>query len=253
MARLAAMLARARPRRSRRSRISRRTSGPTCFSTGPPQREQMEGLKRLVRDAGRAGIPVHRLQFLDRRRLGLACPADRPRRCRHRRLRHGRLRPGRPIPDGMVWNMRYRPGSHGAPPLTVVRRRSSGSASSASSTSSCRSPRRPASGSPPIRTTRRRSASRHRAAGQRPAEIRPPARHRRQPGERARVLHRLARRRCRTATSTRRRATSRAAARSPTSISAMSRGKVPRLSRDLRRRRRHRHDRDRAHPARRGL
>ncbi len=39
---------------------------------GPGKRDQMEGLKRLVRDAGRAGIPVIGYNFLAGRRLGLA-------------------------------------------------------------------------------------------------------------------------------------------------------------------------------------
>ena len=40
-----------------RSRTSRRASGPTSCSTAPTRDVQMDGLKQLVRDAGRAGIP----------------------------------------------------------------------------------------------------------------------------------------------------------------------------------------------------
>ncbi len=62
-----------------------------------------------VRDAGRAGVPCYRLQLLDRGRLGLARGPLRARRCAFRRLRCEPSIPTLPLPDGVVWNMRYRP------------------------------------------------------------------------------------------------------------------------------------------------
>ncbi len=86
---------------------------------GPRKAEQIEGLKRLIRDAGRAGIPCIGYNFSIAgvwgwRRLPLA--------------RGGAvtaafdmqtMEPDDPIPDGMVWNMRFRPPRPGAKPVTL--------------------------------------------------------------------------------------------------------------------------------------
>lgn len=86
---------------------------------GPERHRQMEGLKRLVRDAGRAGIPVIGYNFSIAgvwgwRRAPLA--------------RGGATtvtydlsaeEAARPMPDGMVWNMRYRDARPGAGPVRV--------------------------------------------------------------------------------------------------------------------------------------
>ncbi|MEJ1159428.1 mannonate dehydratase [Prosthecomicrobium sp. N25] len=87
---------------------------------GPRRADQMDGLKRLVRAAGRAGIPVIGYNFSIAgvwgwRRAPLArggattvtydlSPEDA----------------ARPIPDGMVWNMRTRDARPGAGPVRVT-------------------------------------------------------------------------------------------------------------------------------------
>ncbi|HEX4296659.1 MAG TPA: mannonate dehydratase [Devosia sp.] len=86
---------------------------------GPAKRQQMEGLKRLVRDAGRAGIPVIGYNFS---LAGVWGWQRRP------AARGGAMTVGfdmsafdhaEPIPDGMIWNMRYREPVAGARPVTV--------------------------------------------------------------------------------------------------------------------------------------
>ncbi|MDK1373665.1 MULTISPECIES: mannonate dehydratase [unclassified Sinorhizobium] len=86
---------------------------------GPAKVRQMDGLKRLVEDAARAGIKIIGYNFSIAGVWGW------------RRLPVGRggavtsvfdassFDAQAPIPDGMVWNMRYRPAVAGAPPLTV--------------------------------------------------------------------------------------------------------------------------------------
>jgi len=86
---------------------------------GPQKRMQMDGLKRLVRDAGRAGIPCigynfsiagvwgwRRGPFARGGAVTVAFDASQ-------------FDADRPIPDGMVWNMRYRAAREGAAPVTV--------------------------------------------------------------------------------------------------------------------------------------
>lgn len=86
---------------------------------GPRKTAQMDALKRLVEDAGRASIKVIGYNFSLAGVWGW------------RRLPVGRggavtsvfdassFDAQAPIPDGMVWNMRYRPGVEGAAPITV--------------------------------------------------------------------------------------------------------------------------------------
>jgi mannonate dehydratase len=86
---------------------------------GRSRAAQMEGLKRLVRDAGRAGIPVIGYNFSIAGVWGW----------RRRRAARGGATTvvldltaeerDTPIPDGMVWNMRYRDGVPGAAAVTV--------------------------------------------------------------------------------------------------------------------------------------
>jgi mannonate dehydratase len=86
---------------------------------GPRKAEQMAGLKSLVRDAGRAGIPILGYNFSLAGVWGW----------RRKRVARGgattvafaldEIDADSPIPDGMVWNMRYRPARTGAPPATV--------------------------------------------------------------------------------------------------------------------------------------
>ncbi|WP_342360821.1 mannonate dehydratase [Terrarubrum flagellatum] len=86
---------------------------------GPTWREQIDGLKRLVRDAGRAGIPCIGYNFSiagvwgwTRRPSGrggaMTTVYDR-----------SAIDPAASIPDGMVWNMRYRDARTGAPSVSV--------------------------------------------------------------------------------------------------------------------------------------
>ncbi|MET0744564.1 MAG: mannonate dehydratase, partial [Microvirga sp.] len=86
---------------------------------GPRRAAQMEGLKQLVRDAGRAGIPVIGYNFSIAGVWGW----------RRRPVARGGATTvvmdltdaerDTPIPDGMVWNMRIRDGRPGAVPVTV--------------------------------------------------------------------------------------------------------------------------------------
>jgi mannonate dehydratase len=86
---------------------------------GPQKHAQMEALKQLVRDAGRAGIPVIGYNFSIAGVWGWQ---------RKRAARGGattavfamkEIDAAKPIPDGTVWNMRYREGVPGAPPVQV--------------------------------------------------------------------------------------------------------------------------------------
>jgi mannonate dehydratase len=86
---------------------------------GPRKREQVEGLKRLVRDAGRAGIPVIGYNFSiagvwgwHRRRMGRGGAVTAV-------FDAGSFDAEAPIPDGMVWNMRYREPEPGAAAVRV--------------------------------------------------------------------------------------------------------------------------------------
>lgn len=86
---------------------------------GPEKMRQMDGLKRLVEDAGRAGIKIIGYNFSIAGVWGW------------RRLPVGRggavtsvfdatsFDAQAPIPDGMVWNMRYRPAVAAGAPVSV--------------------------------------------------------------------------------------------------------------------------------------
>ena len=87
---------------------------------GPDKARQMEGMKRLVRDAGRAGVPCIGYNFSIAGVWGWT---------RDRYARGGALSVGfdadaidadTPIPDGVVWNMRYRPARPDAAPVAVT-------------------------------------------------------------------------------------------------------------------------------------
>jgi len=86
---------------------------------GPNRSAQMEGLKRLVADAGRAGIPVIGYNFSiagvwgwQRKPVGRAGAVTAS-------FTMADFDAQQPLPDGMVWNMRYRPEIPGAPAVTV--------------------------------------------------------------------------------------------------------------------------------------
>lgn len=73
---------------------------------GPRKREQMEGLKRLIRDVGRAGIPIFGYNFSLAGVWGLT-PGPY---ARGQAPTVGFTEPEEtPIPNGMVWNMVYDP------------------------------------------------------------------------------------------------------------------------------------------------
>ncbi len=89
---------------------------------GPERARQIEGLKQLIRDAGRAGIPCIGYNFSlagvygwtrgpyargGAVSVGFGVPGSTP------------PGPDAPIPDGMIWNMRYRPAIAGAPSVSV--------------------------------------------------------------------------------------------------------------------------------------
>jgi mannonate dehydratase len=87
---------------------------------GPRRTEQMEGLKQLVRDAGRAGIPVIGYNFSIAGVWGWR---------KSRVARGGAMtvvmdltdeERNTPIPDGMVWNMRFRDPDLNAQPVRVT-------------------------------------------------------------------------------------------------------------------------------------
>jgi mannonate dehydratase len=86
---------------------------------GPAKRGQMDGLKRLVRDAGRAGIPAIGYDF------SLAGVWGWQRRPAARggawtvAFDMAAFDHEAPIPDGMIWNMRYREAVPGAAPVTA--------------------------------------------------------------------------------------------------------------------------------------
>jgi mannonate dehydratase len=86
---------------------------------GPEKKVQMEGLKQLVRDAGRAGIPCIGYNFS---MAGVWGWVRRP------IARGGAMTVAfdqeaiddqAPLPDGMIWNMRYRDERPGAPPVRL--------------------------------------------------------------------------------------------------------------------------------------
>jgi mannonate dehydratase len=82
---------------------------------GPRKREQMEDLKRLIRDAGRAGVPVFGYNFSI---VGVWGWMRKPiaRGGANTVLFDASLfDPDEPMPDGVVWNMRVREGQAGAP------------------------------------------------------------------------------------------------------------------------------------------
>ncbi len=87
---------------------------------GPDRPAQMDGLKRLVRDAGRAGIPCIGYNFS----IAGVWGWTRGPYARGGAMSVGfdadRIDPATPIPDGMVWNMRVRDGRRDAEPVRVT-------------------------------------------------------------------------------------------------------------------------------------
>jgi len=86
---------------------------------GPERKAQMDGLKQLIRDIGRAGIPVMGYCFTlvgvwgwfkgpSGRGGAVSVGFDAT-----------QIDPDKPIPDGVVWNMRVRDGRRDATPIRV--------------------------------------------------------------------------------------------------------------------------------------
>ena len=86
---------------------------------GPDRARQMEGMKQLVRDAGRAGVPCIGYNFS----IAGVWGWSRGPYARGNAMSVGfdadAIDPETPIPDGVVWNMRYRPARPGAEPIIV--------------------------------------------------------------------------------------------------------------------------------------
>lgn len=86
---------------------------------GPRRGEQVEGLKQLVRDAGRAGVPCIGYNFSVAGVWGWS----RGPFARAGAISVGfdlsKINPDDPIPDGVLWNMRYRPADPSAAPVAV--------------------------------------------------------------------------------------------------------------------------------------
>jgi mannonate dehydratase len=86
---------------------------------GPKKHEQMEAMKQLVRDAGRAGIPVIGYNFSLAGVWGWRRKAVARGGAVTAVFAADEIDVDSPIPDGMVGNMRYRQAAAGAAPHTV--------------------------------------------------------------------------------------------------------------------------------------
>lgn len=86
---------------------------------GPDRAKQIEGLKQLITDAGRAGIPCIGYNFS----IAGVWGWSRGPFARGGAISVGfdlsRIDPTSPLPDGVIWNMRYRPQRPGAGPVEV--------------------------------------------------------------------------------------------------------------------------------------
>jgi mannonate dehydratase len=86
---------------------------------GPKKREQMDNLKRLIRDAGKAGVPVIGYNFSIAGVWGwMRKPVARG-GANTVVFDMAAFDHDEPMPDGVVWNMRYREGAPAARPVTV--------------------------------------------------------------------------------------------------------------------------------------
>lgn len=86
---------------------------------GPDRARQMEGLKQLVRDAGRAGVPCIGYNFSIAGVFGWTRGPYARGGAQSVAFGMEPVDPDMPLPDGLVWNMRYRPAVDGAAPVTV--------------------------------------------------------------------------------------------------------------------------------------
>ncbi|TGV66167.1 D-mannonate dehydratase, partial [Mesorhizobium sp. M00.F.Ca.ET.158.01.1.1] len=79
----------------------------------------IEGLKRLVRDAGRAGIPCIGYNFSIAGVWGWSRGPFARGEAMSVGLDLSAIDPDLPLPDGVVWNMRYRAGRPGSETVKV--------------------------------------------------------------------------------------------------------------------------------------
>ena len=86
---------------------------------GPERDSQMEGLKRLVRDAGRAGVPCIGYNFSIAGVWGWSRGPFARGEAMSVGLDLAAIDPDLPLPDGVVWNMRYRAGRQGVETVKV--------------------------------------------------------------------------------------------------------------------------------------
>ena len=86
---------------------------------GPERAAQIEGLKQLIRDAGRAGIPCIGYNFSIAGVYGWTRGPYARGGANSVGYGVGEAETEAPIPDGMVWNMRYRPERPGTAPVSL--------------------------------------------------------------------------------------------------------------------------------------
>jgi mannonate dehydratase len=78
---------------------------------GPRRAQQMEGMKRLIHDAGRAGVPCFGYAFNLPGVWGWTRGPFARGDAMSVGFRGDAIDPQQPVPNGMVWNMRYRVGA----------------------------------------------------------------------------------------------------------------------------------------------
>jgi mannonate dehydratase len=87
---------------------------------GPRRDAQVEGLKGLIRDAGRAGVPCIGYNFSIAGVWGWSRGPFSRAGAISVGFDASAIDPDAPMPDGVLWNMRYRDAVPGAPPVTVT-------------------------------------------------------------------------------------------------------------------------------------
>jgi len=86
---------------------------------GPDRAAQMEGMKKLICDAGRAGVPCFGYNFSIAGVWGWQRGPFARGGAESVGFDSTCINPDLPMPDGLVWNMRYRKARAGAAPVTV--------------------------------------------------------------------------------------------------------------------------------------
>ncbi len=86
---------------------------------GPERGAQIDGMKKLIRDAGRAGVPCFGYNFSIAGVWGWQRGPFARGDAHSVGFDAARVDPDTPLPDGLVWNMRYRPARPGAAPVRV--------------------------------------------------------------------------------------------------------------------------------------